>query len=77
MSSATSKGSRLPGFPTLWISEPLTAIAFWMAILLPALYVPMLVNGITSRAGLGLFLGLFGVHIVMLLAGRASPVSSR
>jgi hypothetical protein len=47
-----------------------STISFWGAILLPALYLPLLLRGLESRAGLGLFLTLFGLHALALLGGR-------
>lgn len=47
-----------------------STVSFWTAIGLPALYLPFLVQGLESVAGLGLFLGLFGLHVLALLGGR-------
>lgn len=47
-----------------------STVSFWGAILLPALYLPLLLRGLESRAGLGLFLTLFGIHALALLGGR-------
>jgi hypothetical protein len=48
----------------------LSALAFWLAIVLPALYLPLLVAGIQSTDGLVTFLGLLGLHLVALVGGR-------
>jgi hypothetical protein len=37
---------------------------------LPALYLPLLLRGLDSRTDLGLFLALFGLHTLALIAGR-------
>jgi hypothetical protein len=50
---------------------PLPAIAFWLAIALPLLYIPFLVAGINRAVDLGLFLALLGVHVGALYAGRS------
>lgn len=47
-----------------------STVSFWTAIGLPALYLPLLVQGLESVAGLGLFLGLLGLHVLALLGGR-------
>lgn len=47
-----------------------STVSFWSAIALPALYLPLLLRGIESVAGLGLFLGLFGLHVLALMGGR-------
>jgi hypothetical protein len=52
------------------LSEPLSAVAFWSAIALPLLYVPLLAAGLGSIQDLLLFLGLFAIHLVALFAGR-------
>jgi hypothetical protein len=53
------------------LSEPLSAVAFWSAIALPLLYVPLLAAGIGSTQDLLLFLGLFALHLVALFGGRS------
>jgi hypothetical protein len=52
------------------LARPLSAIAFWLAIALPVLYVPFLTTGINGLRELGLFLGVFGLHLTALYAGR-------
>ena len=54
-----------------WIRTPLSAVAFYSAIALPALYLPLIISGIESTEGLLLFLGLFGLHVTALVGGRA------
>lgn len=53
------------------LAEPLSAIAFWLAIALPALYVPLIATGIEGTNGLALFFGIFSLHILSLYLGRA------
>ena len=57
------------------LSQPLSALAFWSAIALPLLYVPLLAAGLDSSGDLLLFLGLFALHLAALFGGRtyASP----
>lgn len=45
-------------------------IAFWIAIGLPLLYLPLLFSGIENQTELLLFLGLLGFHIVALIRGQ-------
>ena len=52
------------------LSEPLSAVAFWGAIALPVLYVPLLAAGLGSTQDLLLFLGLFALHLAALFGGR-------
>lgn len=47
-----------------------STVSFWTAIGLPTLYLPLLLRGLESVAGLGLFLGLFGLHVLALIGGR-------
>lgn len=56
--------------PTV-LREPLSTIAFWSAIALPVLYLPLLAVGLGSVRDLALFLGLFVLHLAALLAGRS------
>ncbi len=53
------------------LREPLSTVAFWSAIALPALYVPLLAVGLGTVQDLALFLGLFALHLAALLAGRS------
>lgn len=53
------------------LSEPLSAVAFWSAIALPLLYVPLLAAGLATTQDLLLFLGLFGLHVTALFGGRS------
>jgi hypothetical protein len=49
---------------------PLSALAFWLAIALPALYLPLFVTGLESTHELLTFLGLFALHLLALFGGR-------
>jgi hypothetical protein len=53
------------------LANPLSAIAFWLAIAIPVLYIPFLTTGINSLGELGLFLGVFGLHLAALYTGRS------
>lgn len=53
------------------LTAPLSALAFWLAIALPALYLPLFVTGLESTGDLLTFLGLFGLHLLALFAGRS------
>lgn len=53
------------------LSEPLSAVAFWSAIALPLLYVPLLAAGLGTTQDLLLFLGLFVLHVIALIGGRS------
>lgn len=60
------------------IEVPVAAIAYWAAIGLPVGYLALLATGIDSGTELGLFLGLFGVHVAALIGGRNyEPGTSR
>lgn len=52
------------------LEAPVTAIAYWLAVGLPVVYLALLVTGIESQAELGVFLGLLGAHGVALIGGR-------
>lgn len=53
------------------IEAPLSRVAFYSAIALPAVYLPLLVTGIETAEGLALFLALLGLHIATLIGGRS------
>lgn len=53
-----------------YIRTPLGVISFWSAVTLPVLYVPLFLGGVRSSNDLVLFLGLFGLHVLALTAGR-------
>lgn len=55
--------------PTLL--EPVEAIAFWAAIGLPFLYLPLMVSGPDTTAGWLASLGLVTAHVVALYVGRS------
>lgn len=50
--------------------RPLSALSFWGAIALPAVYLPWLVAGIDTTDGLLAFLAVFGLHVLALFVGR-------
>lgn len=47
-----------------------SAVSFWVAIALPALYLPLLLRGLEGVGGLWLFLTLVGFHVLALIGGR-------
>jgi len=53
------------------LSKPLSAVAFWSAIALPLLYLPLLGAGLRTTQDLLLFMGLFALHLVALVGGRS------
>lgn len=71
MSTVHPERSITERLPFQTIKTPASRVAFYSAIALPALYMPLLVTGIETLDGLALFLGLFGVHILSLAAGRS------
>ena len=60
-----------PLLPTRSLAAPISALAFWSAIALPALYLPLLFTGLSTVPDLVLFLGLFGLHLVALVGGQS------
>ena len=65
-----SDGDR-PFLPASPLATPVSALSFWLAIALPAVYLPLLFTGLSSVADLVTFLGLFGAHLVALVGGRS------
>lgn len=65
-------GDRLPehAVPLLAaIARSLEAVAFWSAIALPFLYVPLLVSGLGTSAQLSAFLTLLALHAFAIIGG--------
>ena len=74
MSNRQSLPTPTDGFPDVSVgslANPLSAVAFWLAIALPVLYIPLLTTGIHGLEELTLFLGVFGLHLLALVAGRS------
>lgn len=51
------------------IVRSLEAVAFWSAIALPFLYVPLLVTGLEATAQLTAFLTLLALHALAIVGG--------
>jgi hypothetical protein len=51
--------------------EPVEAVAFWAAIALPFLYLPLFVTGPDTTAAWSATLGLVVVHVLALYLGRS------
>lgn len=52
-----------------WSAHVVRGLAFWTAVVLPFLYLPLLVGGLPGQEGLALG-GLLVVNIVALVAGH-------
>lgn len=50
-----------------WLSR---AVAFWLAIALPFLYLPLLAGGLDGKAEAFAFVGLMVVNLVALVVGH-------
>ena len=70
----TSRGRPLRIPP--WVASLVETLAFWGAIALPVCYLSLLVVGIDDTSGLLTFLGLVGLHVVALIAGRSHRADS-
>jgi len=53
----------------LSLTQPIRWLGFWAAIVLPAVYLPVLSLGIGTHTG-AVFLGLLGCQLLALLAGH-------
>lgn len=70
--STSTPGERLPEHVVSMIAQiarSLEAVAFWSAIALPFLYVPLLVNGVGTSAQLTAFLTLLAFHALAIVGG--------
>ena len=54
---------------SLSLTQPIRWLGFWAAIVLPAVYLPVLSLGIGTHTG-AVFLGLLGCQLLALLAGH-------
>ncbi len=52
------------------VVEPIRALAFWTAIALPFLYLPLLWYGLESTGELIVFFGLVALNLLALLVGH-------
>lgn len=52
------------------LRRPVEALAFWAAIVLPFVYLPLLVGGFETTTDLLLFAGLIVANVVALLVGH-------
>lgn len=53
------------------VSHPLTGLAFWAAIALPFLHLPLLVTGLETTGMAIAFLLLLGLNVVALVLGHS------
>jgi hypothetical protein len=51
-------------------TDPVRALAFWSAVVLPFLHVPLLASGLTSTGELHAFVTLLALNAVALYAGH-------
>lgn len=49
---------------------PVRTVAFWTAVLLPFVYLPMVLDGFESEGGVALFVGLVATHALALSLGH-------
>lgn len=52
------------------IARPLEAIAFWSAIALPFLYIPLLIYGLNTAGQVAVFLGLVVLNVIAFVLGH-------
>ena len=52
------------------VLSPVRAIAFWVAVALPFLYLPLLITGLDTTPITVAFLALLGANAVALFVGR-------
>lgn len=52
------------------LARPFEAAAFWSAIALPFLYLPLMFSGLESTSQLSAFVALLALHAVSIVAGH-------
>lgn len=74
-SSRTDRTALLEDLPTVpsahALRKPVTGAAFWAAIALPFLHLPLLATGLETTTGIAAFLILVGLNVVTLLIGHS------
>lgn len=68
--AADHETSRLDRLPNLATVETTRALAFWCAVVLPFLHVPLLTAGLTSPGERHAFVVLLALNAVALYAGH-------
>lgn len=53
------------------LADPIRKTGFWVAIVLPVFYLPLLLVGLSSTIAVGLFVGLVAMHLFALYVGHA------
>ncbi|WP_054519804.1 hypothetical protein [Halanaeroarchaeum sulfurireducens] len=71
-SSPSRLSSSLPGTLSAYetVLRPIEAVAFWMAVIMPFVYVPLLVTGVETSSEQIAVAALVAVHVVALVVGR-------
>jgi hypothetical protein len=69
--SASENGGRLLERVVPTLAPPIRRAGFWTAIVLPFLYIPFLVTGLSTAAETGLFLGFLAMNLLALYVGHA------
>ena len=65
---AGSLSGTLPAYET--VLRPIEVVAFWTAVIMPFVYLPLLLTGVeTSSEGIAVA-ALVAVHVVTLVVGR-------
>lgn len=52
------------------LTTPLEVVSFWVAVVLPFLYVPLLLSGISLQGELLTFVGLLAINVAAFLVGH-------
>ena len=52
-------------------TEPVQAIAFWLAVVLPVVHLSLLATGLSNGTETALFVGLLGLNAIAIVAGHS------
>lgn len=61
---------RLPELTLSHFTHIFSKLAFWSAITLPVVYLPLLMVGLDSMIDLLMFFSLFALHVLTLILGQ-------
>lgn len=52
------------------VRKQISAVAFWSAIALPFLYLPVLFTGLETQSEIGAFVIMLAINVVAIVAGQ-------
>jgi hypothetical protein len=57
-------------YPLRWAVSIVRGVAFWVAVIIPVAYLPILVTGLSTLAEVSILAHLFGINALALVLGH-------